>query len=130
MEVKFNPTLGEMALYATKYYNKGDIVFILTGETFDHPTRESIHVGNNIHIYDEYGIFMNHSFHPTTKINKYEVIALVDINPGDELTFNYNETEVNMASPFIVDGVKVCGKITSTELRGSQDYLMSKSSSN
>ena len=117
MEVKFNPALGEMALYATKCYAKDEVIFVLTGITFDHPTRESIHIGNNVHIYDEYGIFMNHSFNPTTKINKYEVVALVDIREGDELTFNYNETEVNMASPFIVDGVEVCGKITSTELR-------------
>jgi len=111
MEIKFNQTLGEMALYATKNYSKDEVIHVLTGKIFDHPTRETIHVGDNVHIYDEYGIFMNHSFNPTTKINKYNVVALTDINSGDELTFNYNETEINMASPFVVDGVKVCGKL-------------------
>ena len=32
-----------------------------------------------------------------------------DIKKYDEITFNYNETEINMAEPFEVDGIKVCG---------------------
>ena len=48
-----------------KTIKKGEIVFILTGEIFDKPTRESIHIGNNKHIYDNHGIFINHSFEPT-----------------------------------------------------------------
>jgi hypothetical protein len=61
-------------------------------------------------VYDKNGIFMNHSFAPTTSIQGYNVVAKVDINPGDELNFDYNESELPMASPFEVDGKPVCGK--------------------
>lgn len=110
MEIKYNLTIGELGLYATKDYPIESIVFTLNGEIFDHPTRESIHIGNNQHIYDENGIYMNHSFDPTTRINGTQVVAIKNIKCGDELTFNYNETEINMAHPFEINGVRVCGK--------------------
>jgi hypothetical protein len=34
----------------------------------------------------------------------------MDIQAGDELVFNYNDSEINMAAPFMVDGIPVCGK--------------------
>ena len=111
MEVKFNHEINERGLYAATKYFKGTTIFTLSGEEYDHPTRESIHVGNNRHVYDKYGIFMNHSFTPTTYINKYDVVALVDIDIGTELTFNYNENEINMANPFVSNDILVSGKI-------------------
>jgi len=97
-------------LFTTKTYNKGNIVHTLSGEIFEHPTRESIHIGNNKHIYDEYGIFMNHSFTPNIVIDNYSMVALSDIKANDELTFNYNDTEINMANPFTIDDILVSGK--------------------
>ena len=55
-------------------------------------------------------IFINHSFTPSTYIKNYNVIALVDIDVDDELTFDYNGNEINMASIFYADGKLVCGK--------------------
>lgn len=110
MEIKLNSNINEFGLYSTKKYKKGEIIFMLSGKEFDKPTRESIHVGNNKHIYDQYGIYMNHSFTPTTYIDGYNVVANVDIEPGDELNFDYNSNEINMAAPFEVNGIKVCGK--------------------
>lgn len=107
MEIR-NNILGK-GLYATIPYIRNKIVFTLSGIEYDKPTRETIHIGNNSHIYDQYGIYMNHSFNPTTFINNYDVIAKVDINIGDELTFDYNQTEINMASPFVSDGILVEG---------------------
>jgi SET domain-containing protein len=89
---------------------KDEIIYELTGEIFDHPTRESIHIGNNKHIYDEYGIFINHSFTPNIQVNNFFLIAVKDINIDDEITFNYNETEINMANPFKVNDILVSGK--------------------
>lgn len=109
MEIKFNEKLNAKGLYATKKYVKNDVVFTLSGKEYDHPTRETIYVGNNTHVYDEHGIFMNHSFTPTTFIKLYEVIANVNIEINDELTFDYNDSELNMANPFTVDGVTICG---------------------
>ena len=108
MEVKQNH-LG-YGLYTTKPYKMGDIVFKLEGKEYDHPTRETIYIGDNKHIYDQYGIYINHSFEPTTYINGYYVIASTDLNKGDELTFDYNKNEINMANQFYVDGQLVCGK--------------------
>lgn len=53
---------------------------------------------------------MNHSFNPNTEIKGYNVVAIKDINQGDEITFDYNVTEINMASPFKVNGIDVIGK--------------------
>jgi SET domain-containing protein len=52
---------------------------------------------------------MNHSFEPNCLILGQEIIALNDIDTGEELTFNYNETETKIAYPFIdIDtGIKV-----------------------
>lgn len=112
MEVKFNALINGQGLYATKVYLKGDTVFTLSGVCFYKPSRETIHIGNNIHILDDCGQFINHSFEPSTFINGYKVIALRDIEPNDEITFNYNDTELLMASPFNVDGKYVCGSNT------------------
>ena len=110
MKVGYCDGLGENGLYATKNYDKGSTVRVLKGKLFSHPTRETIHIGDNQHIYDKYGIFINHSFSPNVEIVGTSVIALVDIEIGDEIMFNYNNSEVNMCSPFYVDNVYVCGK--------------------
>ena len=111
MEVKLNTKLNEEGLYAVKSYKQNEIIFTLSGEEFDKPTKYTIHVGNNKHVYDKWGIYMNHNHdYPTTRIDNYNVVALTDIKVGDELTFDYNNSEVNMASPFVADGILVQGK--------------------
>jgi hypothetical protein len=108
METKISQ-IGELGLFSTKDIKCGEVVYTLSGTVLDHPERESIHVGNNVHIVDPNGSFMNHSFTPSTKICGYNVVAVVDIRGGDELTFNYNESELLMSCPFEVDGVMVTG---------------------
>lgn len=115
MEIRQSNISNEKGLFATKKYFKDDIVHVLTGEIFDKPTRETIHIGNNKHIYDDYGIFINHSFNPNIYVCKDKFIALCDININDELFFNYNETETTMAEPFYVDGNIVCGNVDCNE---------------
>lgn len=63
VEIK-NSVIGEKGLFALKPFSKGQIVFVLDGKIFDHPTRESIHVGNNIHVHDDLHILTIHSNHP------------------------------------------------------------------
>ena len=109
MEIKINPELNAKGLYSTKSYLKDEIVFTLAGQLYDHPTRETIYIGDNKHIYDEFGIFMNHSFTPSTYIDGYNVIALRDIKINDEITFNYNDSELKMANPFYVNNILVDG---------------------
>ena len=109
MEVKFNSKIGEKGLFATKIYPESSVVFILDGNIVNKPTRESIKIGENLHIIDNLGIYMNHSFLPTCKIESVNVIALKNIEPGDEINFNYNENEIDMACPFEVNGIHVHG---------------------
>lgn len=109
MEVKFNKELNAKGLYAARKYAQGETIFTLTGKTYDHPTRETIYVGNNTHIHDENGAFINHSFNPSMYVRLYELVAKVDLEVGDEITFDYNSSELSMATPFEVDGKMVCG---------------------
>jgi len=109
MEIKINPELNAKGLYSTKSYLKDEIVFTLAGQLYDHPTRETIYIGDNKHIYDEFGIFMNHSFTPSTRIDGHNVVALRDIKVNDEITFNYNDSELKMANPFYVNNILVDG---------------------
>lgn len=111
MEIKLNETIGENGLYATTSYLKNSIVFELKGDIISHPTRESIRIGPNKHVIDPFGIYMNHSFDPTCRIDNNYVISIKNIDPGDELNFNYNDNEENMANPFIINGIIVQGKI-------------------
>ncbi len=112
MEIRNSILTNEKGLFSTKEYKKGEIIHILSGDIYDNPKRETIHIGNNKHIYDKYGIFINHSFNPNIYVNGCELIALCDIKNNDELLFNYNDTEINMANPFYVNGILVCGKET------------------
>ena len=109
MEIKNSSVNEGLGLHSTSFHKKGDIIFTLIGSITTYPTRESIHIGNGQHIYDEWGIYMNHSFTPTTRIDGVDVYALDDIKPETELKFNYNESEITMAEPFDVNGVNVCG---------------------
>jgi hypothetical protein len=34
----------------------------------------------------------------------------MDLNDGDEISFNYNDSEINMANTFQAGDVLVCGK--------------------
>jgi len=110
MEIKHSKYINGKGVFATQQYQKNSVVYTLTGEITSYPTRESIHIGDNKHIYDEYGIFMNHSFTPNVYIDNTSVIALKDIEIGDEIVFNYNDTEINMASPFYIGDLLVQGR--------------------
>lgn len=92
------------------HVKEGEKVFELCGTMLIFPTRESIYIGNDIHIVDKMGAFMNHSFDPNCKIDSLNVVAIKPIIPGDALTFNYNENEIKMARPFVCDGIIVKGK--------------------
>jgi SET domain-containing protein len=97
-------------LFAKRSWKKDDIVFVLHGDISDTPSKYSIHIGDNLHIIDKYGSFMNHSFDPNARVNKINIVAIKDINIGDEITFDYNSTELQMACPFYTtDGRYVSG---------------------
>ena len=113
MEIKSNNSFN--GLYGTKQYMKNTKIYKLVGEIVNKPTRTSIEIGENQHIEDKYGIYMNHSFDPNCKIQNGHIFSIKNINIRDELTFNYNDSETNMACPFVdnITQQKVSGVIYS-----------------
>ena len=109
MEIKQSNLNEGKGLFTTKCCKKNETVFVLKGEIFSEPTRESIYIGNGQHIYDDYGIFINHSFSPNIKIVNKNVVALQDIEADEEVAFNYNDSELKMANPFYMGDVYVNG---------------------
>lgn len=44
------------------------------------------------------------------KVDGNKLVAIKEIKKSDELTFNYNDSELEMAEPFEDDNILVCGK--------------------
>ncbi len=115
--VKKKGRVGD-GLFSTRPYKKGEMVLKLEGEILDHPTRETVQLGKNKHIRDKSnGVFMNHSCYPNTTIKHDCVIAIRDIRFGDEITFDYCETEDKLSNPFICDCCNnlIAGKFSAKE---------------
>lgn len=108
-----NSELGSKLVWTgTKNFNIGDIVLKLEGKIFDEPTRTSIQINENQHIDCYLGRFVNHSSTPNCKVENRCLIAITKIKENDSITFDYNETEYELAHPFkcIETGKWVVGK--------------------
>ena len=51
MEIQNSTIVNGKGVFVQMHHKKGDIVFVLSGKIYDEPTRETIHIGNNKHIY-------------------------------------------------------------------------------
>ncbi len=104
---------GEYRLVVLKATAAGTVLFRVLGDETPVPTRYSVQIGKELHLDSGSGArtedvvfryfwrFMNHHCEPTTMIRGREVVALRDIAPWEDVTFNYNTTEANMAEPFL-----------------------------
>ena len=104
---------GEYRLIAVKNIIAGKRLFRIEGEKTHRPSRYSIQIGENLHLDlgKEHSLeeilnryfwrFMNHSCDPNTLIHSQEAIALRAIEPWEDVTFNYNTTEYDLAEPFV-----------------------------
>lgn len=98
-----------LGLYATTSYAIGDVVLVLEGKLCTKPTDKSIHIGHNMHVLDKFGQYVNHSFEPNVRVHFNTLVAIKYIHEHDEITFNYNDSELAMAAPFEDNGIQVCG---------------------
>tara|TARA_Y100000996_G_scaffold415515_1_gene410741 strand:- start:6759 stop:7121 length:363 start_codon:yes stop_codon:yes gene_type:complete len=94
-----NSDLG-YGVFSERAYLEGDLIKRMQGKILKNPTRHSIEISKDKHILDEQGMYMNHSFNPNCIIVGLDIIALEPIRGGDELTFNYNQTETKISYPF------------------------------
>ena len=108
-------TQGYYKVVATCKYVPYEKIRKLIGPIHSEPTRRSIEIDRNRHIIDFYGQYINHSFDPTCFIEDCHIIALKEINAGDEITFNYEMNETNICEPFVDkhSGIVVKGRIRS-----------------
>ncbi len=106
MEVK---ATGEIyGLFSTCSFSQGHLVLRIEGDVVSQPSRTSIQVGPSQHIdVASPGRFINHSCKPNCKVENRQLIAAKNIAVGEEITFNYQESEDVLAHPFIC---KDCGK--------------------
>jgi hypothetical protein len=110
-----------LGLFTNKNYQPGEIVHQLQGKLVLKPDKESIHIGNNLHVIDKYGKFINHSFEPNTRIENNKVVAIKSISKNEEITFNYNDSGASIEEPFEVDGQIVCGTRTDGRTDGCSE---------
>ena len=99
-------------LIALRPIAEGRRIFALVGREVGLPTRYSVQVSASLHLdpdcaRDESDLlqhyfwrYLDHSCEPTTVIRDREVISVRDIDEGDGVTFDYNTTEYDMATPF------------------------------
>jgi SET domain len=103
---------GEYRLVANRPVAEGELLFGIEGELTTTPNRYTVQIGHDAHVdvpgeYDFEAIldrfywrFMNHSCDPTVFIRGRSVISLKPVSFGQDITFNYNTTEFDMAEPF------------------------------
>jgi hypothetical protein len=119
-------TAGEYRVVATRPIVAGQRILTIDGVASATPCRYSVQVGRDLHVAPPADVigdgrldvfawrFLNHSCRPNAAIVGRELIAIGAIAAGEEVTFDYNMTEYEMASPFRCR----CGHCDGSEVRG------------
>jgi len=87
-------------VFSNNKFEKNTCIWSLQGKIQEVPTRTTIHIGENKHVDDPFGIYFNHSFTPNCLIDGRNVIAKCDIKEGTHLTFDYTKSEATISTPF------------------------------
>ena len=85
----------------------GQTMLIIDGVETAQASRHSVQVGPALHVAPDQGSldvgywrYLNHSCAPNAWLRGRELIALRDIHAREDVTFDYNTTEWDMAEPF------------------------------
>ena len=92
----------------------------LAGDVLPYPTRTSIQIGIGQHIEDSLGQYVNHACQPSVKVQGNRLLALRDLSADEEITFDYNESETDMSSPFVCN---CCGKLVNGYANTPQEVI-------
>jgi SET domain-containing protein len=104
--------LGGFGVFATEKIPAGTTLIELAPVFDDLPGRHTIQVAESRHqaFTDDVDDYLNHSCRPTAHVDtvSLRVVALRDLEAGEEVTFNYLTTEWDMVEPFacLCDGEK------------------------
>lgn len=117
---------GRFHVLAGSPIPKGAHIMDLIGELSSRPSRYSVQVDVNLHVETRVPVqgdasldscqvrYMNHSCKPNTRFLNRQVIALHNIEEREELTFDYNTTEWEMAEAFVC----TCGHCAGRRISG------------
>jgi SET domain-containing protein len=118
--LEFRDGIQGLGVFVKKTIKKGSVLFKMQGTVVAHPTRTSVQVGANKHIEDLIGSHVNHSCSPSAKVNPetQSFVSIKDLKEGDEITFDYNESEDILSSPFQCEccGKRILGRLVENEL--------------
>lgn len=97
-----------MCVIATVDVAAGNVVMTIDGHTIAKPDRYTVQIGEGEHVAaaqqpdGSYPVwrFLNHACEPNTRLAGRTLVATVDVHAGDEVTFDYDSTEWDMAAPF------------------------------
>lgn len=104
-DVMQNGLTGEKSLHAAAFFDAGDIICSFEAEKIlETATYLTLQTGAHKHITlrPDFLQFVNHSCVPNVFFDtqQMQLLALREIEPGDELLFFYPSTEWDMAQPF------------------------------
>lgn len=104
-EVRQENTTGNHSLFAKKLFLKDELISpFFAGDILEQPTYLTVQVGHDKHITlrPQFLQYINHSCNPNAFFNttNYQLIALRDIQEGEEIVFFYPSTEWEMSQPF------------------------------
>ena len=103
---------GHHRLVATREFGIADHILHLRGVIVDCPSKYSVQIGPDQHVevpaevrveqpLDRYRWrFLNHSCEPNAKFENRKLVAIREIKASEEITFDYNTTEYDLATPF------------------------------
>lgn len=104
-EIKYDETQRHHSFHAAKNYDKGDLIISFSASSVqENPDRFTVQINKNKHMVLEpdYLKYLNHSCEPNCfiDVDNFQLIAIIPIKKGDELTFFYPSTEWDMSEPF------------------------------
>ena len=103
---------GHYRVLATRRLAEGETIFTLEGIRVETPTRYSFQIGAADHLSVPLGEtleetmdrrpwrFLNHSCEPNAWVSGLRLLATRNIEPWEQITTDYNCTEMRLASPF------------------------------
>jgi hypothetical protein len=99
---------GQHCVVTTAPVKRGQVVLAIDGPTVSTPTRYTVQVGEGQHVDAEARTdggfpiwrFLNHACEPNTRLIGRALTAVRDLPVGQEVSFDYDSTEWDMAAPF------------------------------
>src|SRR4051794_10437090 len=117
---------GANHAFALEAIAAGGEVLEIGGVMWGHPDRYSVQIGERLHLKPPADLspddddvryrwrFLNHSCRPNAAVRGTLLVAIAPIAKGEEVTFDYNTTELEIASPFECN----CGHCGGEMIRG------------